>query len=98
MTGAGSARGGPVTAVGWVRVAAAVVARPRLWGVAAGQARRLAPPRWWAQPPFLPVPDRAYLRFRLMTAYGGEGRGAPEPSDVVAYLGWCRSWRGDLGG
>jgi hypothetical protein len=34
----------------------------------------------------------------MMTAYGGDGRGAPEPDDLVAYLRWCRSWQRDLDG
>ena len=48
----------------------AVVARPRLWPAALRQAVRLAPSRWWSRAPFLPVPDRAYVRFRLTTQYG----------------------------
>jgi len=34
--------------------------------------------------PFLPVPDRAYVRFRLETQYGTHG--APAPRDLVTYL------------
>lgn len=45
-------------------------------------------PRWWARPPFLPLPDRGYVRFRLVTAYGATGR--PEARDLVEYLEWCR--------
>jgi hypothetical protein len=71
------------------RSAFAVVARPRLWGVAVRQAFRLAPRRWWRHSPYLPVPDREYLRFRVQTQYG-TGERSPEPADVVAYLDWCR--------
>jgi hypothetical protein len=45
-------------------------------------------PRWWRRPPFLPVPDADYVRFRLETQYGTGG--APDPADVVVYLRWCR--------
>ncbi len=38
--------------------------------------------------PFLPVPDRAYVRFRMETAYGA--RGTPRVEDLVTYLEWCR--------
>lgn len=83
--------------MGWaVRAAVAVARRPRLWGVAAGQVRRLARPGWWARWPPVPRPDPAYLRFRLQTAYGDADR-PPAPDDVVAYLEWCRrarSWGG----
>jgi hypothetical protein len=74
---------------GWVATVAAVGRRPRLWWVAAGQARRLAPRRWWARPPFLPVPDRSWMRFRLETQYG-DPRHPPVPEDVVTWLEWAR--------
>lgn len=76
------------------RGAAAVVGRPDLWWVGLRQLFVLARPGWWRRPPFLPLPDRAYLRFRLQTMYGGEGTGAFEPADLVAYLQWCRAWPG----
>jgi hypothetical protein len=78
--------------VSWLRVGRAVAARPTLWPAALRAARSLTPSDWWRRPPFLPVPDRSYLRFRLVTAYGGEGRRAPEPTDVVTWLGWLRSF------
>lgn len=65
---------------------------PELWSTLVRQARVLAPPRWWTRRPFLPVPDRAYLRFRMVTAYGGDGTQAPEPDDLVAYLRWCKAY------
>lgn len=74
---------------GWARSAAAVAARPGLWPTALTQVRRLAPTGWWSRWPFLPLPDREWLAFRLRTAYG-DPRHAPEPADVVAWLEWCR--------
>jgi hypothetical protein len=38
------------------------------------------------------VPDRAWLRFRLQTAYG-DAAAAPEPDDLVTWLEWFRGWR-----
>ena len=67
----------------------AVLVRPRLWSTAVRQAWRLAPRRWWARRPFLPLPDRDYLRFRLETQYG-DAEHRPLPGDVVTYLEWCR--------
>jgi hypothetical protein len=55
----------------------------------------LAAPGWWHRRPWLPLPDPAYLRFRLVTQYG-DPEHAPEPADVVAYLHWCRSYRAAL--
>lgn len=43
---------------------------------------------WWHRPPFLPLPERSYLAFRLETQYGAAG--APARGDLVAYLEWCR--------
>jgi hypothetical protein len=73
-----------------VRTAGAVLVRPWLWPTAVEQTVRLARPRWWRRPPFLPVTDRRYLQFRLMTAYGDERD--PEPEEVLTYLRWCRTF------
>ena len=70
----------------------AVAVRPDLWVTAGRQLRVMTPPRWWVRWPPLPVPDRAYLRFRLQTAYGSDGIRAPA-ADVVGYLEWCRRVR-----
>lgn len=70
---------------------AAVLPHPSLWWTGLRQAGRLARRGWWRRPPFLPVPDAAYLRFRMETAYGDPGR-EPEPDDLVTYLRWCRNF------
>lgn len=67
----------------------AVLLRPRLWLVALRQALRMAPARWWRHRPFLPLPDPAYLTFRMETQYG-PASGTPRSEDVVSYLEWCR--------
>jgi hypothetical protein len=72
----------------WLRAGAMAALRPRLWPTALRQMVRLARARWWRRPPFLPVPDREYLRFRLQTQYGDA---PPVARDLVAYLEWCRS-------
>ena len=79
----------PSAFVAWARVVFAVVARPRLWGTALLQARRLARRGWWHRPPFLPVPGRAYLEFRAETQYGSNAH-RPVPEDVLNYLAWCQ--------
>ena len=75
----------------WADAALAVVRRPRLWGTAVRQGVLLARPGWWRRRPFLPLPDPGYLRFRMLTAYGDPGH-PPDPSDLVAYLHWCRDY------
>lgn len=83
---------GPRVGLGWVlRATLAVLVRPGLWATAVHQIAVLARTGWWRRPPFLPLPDPAYLRFRLQTAYGGAGHD-PDAHDVVTYLHWCRAW------
>lgn len=81
---------GPVApdAAFWARAALAVFVRPWLWGTALRQGARTVPRGWWRHRPYLPVPDGAYLRFRLETAYGRTG--TPTSRDLVRYLSWCR--------
>jgi len=73
----------------WLKVAVAVAARPTLWATAVRQVRRMAPDGWWRARPFLPVPSRDYLHFRLVTQYG-DSRHRAEPGDVLNYLSWCK--------
>jgi hypothetical protein len=76
----------------WVlRATLAVLAHPTLWVAAIRQVALLAPAGWWRRAPHLPVPDPAYLRFRMQTAYGDPTH-EPEPADIVTYLHWCRAW------
>ncbi len=78
----------------WVRVGAAVAARPPLWPTALRQMRRTTAPGWYRRRPFLPLPGGDYLRFRLVTQYG-DAKHRPEPADVINYLSWCRAWDSD---
>jgi hypothetical protein len=81
----------PLTGRWLVRAGATLARHPGLWGTGIRQALTLAPAGWWRRAPFLPVPDPAYLHFRLQTAYGDPAR-SPEPADLVTYLHWCRAW------
>ena len=63
--------------------------RPTLWGVALRVWWRTTPTRWWARAPFLPLPSREYLRFRLVTQYGRNDADIV-PEDVLNYLAWCK--------
>ncbi len=49
--------------------------------------------RWWAQAPFLPLPDRDYLRWRMYTAYGDEDA-VPPTEDVIRFARWRRETMG----
>jgi hypothetical protein len=69
----------------------AIARHPSLWWTALTQARRLTPTGWWRRRPFLPLPDPAYVRFRLLTMYGDETRPL-DGDDLVLYLRWCQSF------
>jgi hypothetical protein len=84
-------RAGPADGA-WLWAAVRAVAwHPGLWPTAGRQALVLAAPGWWRRRPFLPLPAPDYLRFRMQTAYGGEGDRPPDPDDLVTYLRWCRA-------
>ena len=70
-----------------------VAVRPRLWPAAVAAAVRMAPRGWWRRWPPVPAPDPEYLRFRMVTNYGGDGDRAPEREDLVSYLEWCQRSR-----
>ena len=44
--------------------------------------------QWFRRAPFLPIPDRAYLRWRMLTAYGDPDI-VPPPDDVARYARWA---------
>jgi hypothetical protein len=72
--------------------ATAVATHPRLWFTACRQYRAALPRRWWRRRPFLPVPPRDYVRFRLLTQYGSVNHRI-ESVDVLNYLSWCKTNR-----
>ncbi|MGH9022770.1 MAG: hypothetical protein ACRDV9_06690 [Acidimicrobiia bacterium] len=75
----------------WAPVVWGLLTAPSLWAVALAQMGRLARPGWWRRRPWLPIPDRSYLLFRLETAYGCSR--VPDVEDVLDYLRWCKSQR-----
>jgi hypothetical protein len=49
---------------------------------------RLRRRRWYRRPPFLPIPDRTYLRWRMLTAYG-DPNAVPPADDIARYARWA---------
>jgi hypothetical protein len=74
------------------RTFTACARRPSLWGIALVEWRRMTPAGWWRRRPFLPVPDRDLMRFRMQTQYGDPDH-PPEPDDLVTWLQWCKRMR-----
>jgi hypothetical protein len=65
---------------------------PREVPVVAGATWRLRAAKWWRRAPFLPLPDRAYWNFRVVTANGSTKRSL-SVDDVVSFAKWSRRQR-----
>lgn len=70
-----------------------LIRRPGLVPTALRQLRSMAPHRWWAKAPYLPIPPGDYLEFRNVTSTG-TSTAVPTEHDVEVWLDWCRSLRG----
>jgi len=79
-------------------IAITLVRRPGLWYETLRALRSMAKTGWWRRRPYLPIPDRDWMRFRLITAYGGDGSPAPSSParqrahDVVTWLEWRKQF------
>jgi len=75
------------------RLSVSALLRPRLALDLVATAWAFRRRRWWARPPFLPLPDRKYLRWRMYTAYADE-EAVPPAEDVVRFATWRRETMG----
>ncbi len=77
----------------WPRLAIALffraILRPRLALDLVRMVWAFRAHRWYTRPPFLPVPPRSYMRWRMSTAYGDEDA-VPPVEDVVRFATWRR--------
>ena len=77
--------------MGWGRLSLALAARslahPTLAADLLRVAWRFRARGWWHRAPFLPIPPREYLRWRMHTAYG-DSDAVPPVDDVVRYARW----------
>ncbi|MGH7476013.1 MAG: hypothetical protein ACRELD_06970 [Longimicrobiales bacterium] len=64
-----------------------VLPRPGLYASALRAVWSVRQRDWFRRPPFLPLPPRAYLEWRLHTAYGADERG-PTADELKRYLRW----------
>lgn len=76
-----------------LRLAARAALRPRLALDLARTGWVFRRRGWHRRPPFLPLPDPTYLRWRMATAYGDE-RAVPPLEDVVRFARWRRETMG----
>ena len=77
----------------WLRLMGHLVARaavnPRLAVDLVRTAWAFRTRGWYRSAPFLPVPPREYIRWRMHTAYGDESA-VPSIEDVVRFARWRR--------
>ena len=66
--------------------------RPWLWPALLSAAWAFRPRGWYRKPPFLPVPSRAYMRWRLETAYG-EPDVVPPADEIERFVTWSARMR-----
>ena len=75
----------------WAGVALTVAARalvnPALAVDLVRVAWRFRRRHWWRRAPFLPVPDRTYVRWRMHTAYG-DPDAVPPAAELIRYARW----------
>lgn len=80
----------------WLRLTLALAARsvrhPTLAAALLRVAWRFRARHWYRRPPFLPLPPREYVRWRMHTAYG-EYDAVPPAEDVVRYARWVARQR-----
>ena len=69
-------------------IAGRAVRRPRLLAALLRAAWRFRARGWWRRPPFLPLPPRAYVEWRMHTAYGDGDRG-PTMDELARYVRWA---------
>lgn len=66
--------------------------RPRLLPHALGAAWAFRARGWYRRPPFLPLPPREYVRWRMETAYG-DPAAVPSADELERYLRWASAMR-----
>jgi len=81
-----------IEAMGWGRLtlslAGRALRRPTLALALLRVAWRFRDRAWLRRPPFLPLPSRDYLRWRMYTAYG-DYDAVPPADDVIRYALWA---------
>src|SRR5260370_27060079 len=71
----------------YLRLALRALVRPRLAVDLLRLAWSFRARDWYRHPPFLPIPPRDYMQWRMFTAYGDE-RAIPAVDDVLNFARW----------
>lgn len=76
----------------YLEIAAIAIRRPALLPALLGAAWAFRARDWYRRPPFLPLPSRRYLRWRMETAYG-DPDATPPADELARFLIWAREMR-----
>ena len=79
-------------AMKWSAYIDAVLMHPASWREATRAAWAHRRRGWWRRRPFLPVPSKTHLAWRMETAYGSADSHLSE-RDLEEYLKWRRAQR-----
>ena len=75
------------------RMLGVAIKRPSLVPHLIGAAWAFRARGWYRSPPFLPLPSRDYLRWRMETAYG-DPDSVPTDDELERFLRWGTRMRG----
>lgn len=76
----------------YLRLAAIALRRPWLLPHLLSTAWAMRARRWYSRAPFLPLPPRSYVEWRMETAYGDVGA-APSFAELERYVVWSARMR-----
>lgn len=77
----------------YLRLASRALVRPRLAVDLLRLAWSFRARDWYRRPPFLPLPPREYMAWRMFTAYGDDAA-VPPVDDVTNFARWRRETMG----
>ena len=81
----------------YLRMAGMALRRPRIIPYLLRAAWAFRARGWYRRPPFLPLPPRSYMRWRMETAYG-DPAAMPTLDEMERYLVWTARMRGQMSG
>ncbi len=76
----------------YVRLAKAAIRKPLLIQGLLGTAWAFRSNGWYLRPPFLPIPPRSYMKWRMETAYG-DAEAVPPLAEMERYIRWGSEMR-----
>jgi hypothetical protein len=81
----------------YLSMAALAFRRPRAIPAILGASWAFRSRTWYRSFPFLPIPPRSYLRWRMETAFG-DPEAVPSLDDLERYLNWTARMRSRMTG